>query len=838
MRKLHLICNAHLDPVWLWTWEEGLAETLSTFRTAARLCEDYQGFAFCHNEALLYQWVENYEPELFEKIRTLVQKGQWHIMGGWYLQPDCNLPAGESLVRQILIGKNYFLDKFAVEPRTAINFDSFGHTRGLVQILKKAGYTSYLFCRPETPVFDPAESQFHWVPIEDFIWVGYDGSEILAHHVPDHYNAPVGKAAAKVKGYLDRNNRRQTGILLWGIGDHGGGPSRLDLENIEQLRSQTTDWEICHGRPEDYFAWLEQNQATLPCLSQDLNPFAVGCYTSMAQVKQKHRELENNYFRTEKMLAQAALQGFIAYPRAELQTALEDLLYCEFHDILPGDGIAEVENEALRRLNHGLEIVNQLSTGAFFRLLAGQPPAAEGEYPLFVYNPHPYDLDEIVVLEFQPVEPNFNWSVFWQPVIRDETGRKIELQLEKKSCNIQVEQRKRLVFKTRLKAATMNRFSCVLEEIPLAMKQGPGKSNVEKMLFRSESCQVVIGTNTGLIESYQVNGVEFCRTDTCRLLVINDDQDPWGMRVRSFRQVVGHFTLMTEEESAVFAGVAARKLPPVRIIEDGPVRTTVEALFKYNQSAACVQYKIPKIGAEIEVALRIYWLEKDKMLKLSIPTVFNDGNCSGQVAYGVESFGRPGEELVAQKWLAIAAADQPQALTIINDSTYGFDFQDGEARLSLLRSPAFAGHPVAEHIPIVAQDRFEPRIDQGERNFRFWLQGGPAAERTATVQLEAMVKNEPPLALCYNPPGTGRQLVSAIRITPATVLMTALKMAEKQDWLIIRLFEASGRPVTATVTIPFLTLQFDLALAPFDIKTIAVARPSNAYFEVDLLERK
>jgi len=148
MKRLHLICNAHLDPVWLWEWEEGAAEAISTFRIAADFCEEFYGFVFNHNEATLYQWVEEYEPALFKRIQRLVASGHWHIMGGWYLQPDCNMPSGESVVRQILLGRAYFREKFGVEPSTAINFDPFGHNRGLVQILAKSGYDSYLFCRP------------------------------------------------------------------------------------------------------------------------------------------------------------------------------------------------------------------------------------------------------------------------------------------------------------------------------------------------------------------------------------------------------------------------------------------------------------------------------------------------------------------------------------------------------------------------------------------------------------------------------------------------------------------------------------------------------------------
>ncbi len=139
MKTLHLICNAHIDPVWQWDWEEGAAEAVSTFRIAAAFAQEFDAFVFNHNEALLYRWIEEYEPPLFAQIQALVRDGKWHIMGGWYLQPDCNLPSGESFVRQILLGRRYFQEKFGVEPRTAINFDPFGHSRGLVQILAKSG---------------------------------------------------------------------------------------------------------------------------------------------------------------------------------------------------------------------------------------------------------------------------------------------------------------------------------------------------------------------------------------------------------------------------------------------------------------------------------------------------------------------------------------------------------------------------------------------------------------------------------------------------------------------------------------------------------------------------
>lgn len=827
-KTLHLICNAHLDPVWLWEWEEGAGEALATFRVAARFCEEYEEFVFNHNEAVLYKWVEMYEPELFSRIQKMAKKRKWHILGGWYLQPDCNMPSGESFIRQILHGKLYFLEKFGVEPKTAMNFDPFGHTRGLVQILKKAGYTSYLFCRPD--------EKHLTLPADDFIWVGYDGSEILAHCARHHYNSKKGKARERVIKWLDENSEQSTGMLLWGIGNHGGGPSREDLDQLRSLISEDTGWEIRHSRPEDYFEAIDQSADELPRHAQDLNPWAVGCYTTMALVKQKHRQLENTYLFTEKMVSHASLLGAMDYPRKELREALEDLLFCEFHDILPGSSIPQVEAYALQRMDHGLEILSRLRAGAFFTLAEGEKKADEGEFPILVYNPHPYPVRETICCELQPQEPNFNPQTFWQPEVRDSRGNAVPHQLEKESSNISDDWRKRVVFRAELLPSQMNRFSCSLREVkPDADRRKRFKTSLE---FNSDRTEISISEKTGLVERYRVDGVDFLLPGAFQALAIEDYPDPWGMKVRSFRNVLGSFVLMSKKEAALFAGVSVPELEPVRVIEDGAVRTVVEALFKYGHSAICQRYKIPKQGSEIEVEVKVLWQEKDRMLKLSVPTAFEDGKSRGQVASGVEEFSRDGEELVAQKWVGVVSSDQKFALTVINSGTYGFDYAAGELRHSLLRSAAYAAHPVEEGRTLVPQDRFEMRIDQGERSFRFWINGGEASDRFSRIDREALVKNESPIALSYFPPGTGEQALPSVMVSDDVVQVSAVKMAEQNDWLLIRLFEPTGKERKTSLALPCLNMNFDVSLNGFEIKTMAVDLASREIFEVDLMERK
>ena len=624
MKKLHLISNAHLDPVWQWEWEEGAAAAVSTFRAAAEFCETHEGYVFNHNEVILYKWVEEYEPALFRRIQRLVRAGKWQIMGGWYLQPDCNMPSGESFVRQILLGKAYFRDKFGVEPTTAINFDSFGHTRGLVQIMQLAGYDSYIFMRPD---------EMEGLPGHEFIWKGFADSEIVAHKIHGGYNTLMGKAREKIEGWLADNRAEDSGLLLWGVGNHGGGPSRVDLAQIADLQREESEFTILHSTPESYFRELDKSG--LPSFAGDLNPRFVGCYTSMVRIKQKHRQLENELYLTEKMLSAATLQDQLVYPAKELHEALCDLLTAQFHDILPGSSVQAAEEASLRQLEHGLEIVARLKARAFFALAAGQSKAALREYPVLVYNPHPFPVRTVVECEFMLEDQNWQ-EEFSLPVVY-RNGERLPCQPEKERSNLNLDWRKRVVFTAELAPSAMNRFDCRIEM--LAHKPLPDLTEQDGAFrFITEELQVTVNARTGLIDEYSANGTPLLLPHAFAPLVIADNEDPWRMDISSFREVAGAFRLMDAEESGRFSGTAG-PLPAVRVIEDGQVRTVIEAVFTYNQSSLCLTYKLPKQGTELEVQVRVYWNEKDKMLKLSLPTALSTGSSPwqfiGQTAYGI-----------------------------------------------------------------------------------------------------------------------------------------------------------------------------------------------------------
>jgi alpha-mannosidase len=824
-KKIHLICNSHLDPVWLWEWEEGAAEAISTFRVAADFCEEYEGFIFNHNEAILYRWVEEFEPQLFARIQKLVKEGKWHIMGGWYLQPDCNMPSGEALVRQALVGRRYFKEKFDAEPTTAVNFDPFGHSRGLVQILKRSGYDSYIFCRPGGNELK--------LPANDFIWVGYDGSEINAYRAYDHYLTLKGQAADKVKKWMGTNRGKTTGLVLWGIGDHGGGPSRIDLEDLRKIADEEKEYEILHSVPEGYFSEIRENISILPRYGKGLKPSMTGCYTSQIRIKQTYRKLENELFMLEKTASQAAVNGLMTYPSESIKDAIYDLLTSQFHDILPGSSIQPVEEAALRQMEHGREIVSRLKAKAFFALAKGQPKAKDGEIPILVFNPHPYRIQDIFECEFQL--PDQNWGDGYSMPVLYQNNKKVPCQTEKEKSNLNLDWRKHLVFRTALEPSSMNRFDCRIEMVP--KKPELPSMNVDKdFKFSNEDMTATINHKTGLIDSYIVGETEYLRPDAFLLAVLKDNADPWQQNSARYADAEGKFRLMTHEESASYSGIQGKRLDPVRIIEDGEVSTVVEAVFCFNDSFACRRYRIPKKGTEIEIRTRVNWNEKDKMLKLSIPSAVKDPIYLGQTVFGTEELSADGYEMVSQKWVALMSFDKKVMFSCINDGIYGSDLRNGQVRLSLLRSPAYSCLPINDR-SLLPEDRFTPRIDQGEREYTIWINAGPADKRMEKIDREAMTKNEKPFVLSFFPEGTCNKQGSGVMLDDETIVMTAFKMSEDGKGYIVRLFEPTGCIRKTTLVIPAAGIKKELSFTGFEVKTLRIDAGSGDIHETDMNEK-
>ena len=806
MKRLHLLSNAHLDPVWQWRWQEGVGASITTFSAAADFCEEFDGYIFCHNEAILYQWIEENDPSLFGRIQRLVAEGKWHIMGGWYLQPDCNMINGESFIRQMQRGLEYFKEKFPgfERPDVAINFDSFGHTKGLVQILCDAGYKGYVCMRP----CEPVESC-------NAVWKGYADSQVFVYRVYNAYNTLLGQVDQRLEPFLLNFGNMEEGLCLWGGGNHGGGPSRQDYRIIEELKKKYPDTEFIHSTPDKYFKEIEKKLSSFAEV-KELNYVNMGCYTSMIRIKQLHQRLENELERAEKMAAHAELSG-VCFDREGLKRAQDDLLFCQFHDILPGSCIKSAEDDAIMQLSHGIAEAEKIQMRAFFALAGAQPKAAPGEYPVLVYHPHPFAAKRDIECEFMLADQNWSQEEFYDVKIYV-NGKEIPCQLEKESSNVPLDWRKRIVFTLEMQPFSMNRV-CVFTE----RKKRPEKKNFEikdKFVFDNGRLRAVIDGSDGLISSLSADGKEYLH-DSGRLNVVQNCCDPWGFNYDDYRERLGSFRLLDETESAKFAAVARKTLCPVRVIEDGKVRTVVEALFGFGSSRAAVKYILPKSGTELRVHIDVFNDEKDIKLKFELNTSLKNTTLKGRTAFGMNELPQNGGEVTAQDYIIMS--DGENAVSAIHFGTYGLSATDGRAEITLLNSAAYCAHPVDDRV-IMPDDRFGARIDQGERSYDFEFNFSSAKERELCAEAESRLAHQPPYALSFFPTGNGKACAEFGSVSNPAVTLSAIRSSYDGKNKIVRLYNSLETPAETEIFLPFAGIKEKVGLKGYQFKTFILGK--------------
>lgn len=789
MRKVHLICNAHLDPVWLWQRAEGMAEAMATFRIAADFCEKYDGFVFNHNEAVLYEWVEEHDPILFERIKKLVHDGKWRIMGGWYLQPDVIMPSGESIIRQIRIGNEFFEKHFGAIPKTSINFDSFGHSKGLVQILKKCGYENYAYMRPRDTECRP------------FIWKGFDGSEINTFKLYEWYNTPKGEALDRLKQYDKDFPQRELNAVTWGIGNHGGGPSKKDLEDINAFIAENTETEYVHSDFDTYFSELDRDG--LETVDTSLTHCMIGCYVSMVRVKQAHRRLENRLSMCEKMLWQSGVE----YDKNKMLEAEKALLFCEFHDVLPGSGIKKVEEDSLRLMNYGDEIIDRYIAKAFFRLCDGQKKAADGEVPVLVYNPHPYRIEADFETEFQMAEQNPPGNAIFDVKVKDENGNYIPSQLEQEESAHPSDWRKKIVFHASVEPMSMARFDCELEQDENFVKIKPYTENNGNIILKNDYLDIEINKQTGEIEKYLFGGKQVI--DSIKLKAYADGTDPWGMARTGFCDCIGEFKLKE----------------PANVIENGPVRTKIQMLCEFKNSSAVITYVFSKTSKRLDINVRLISSEENVIYKLCIGTALDkEAKAYCQTMFGTEETHKEGNESVFQKWCGLK--DDKASVNILNNGIYGGSFDDNEIRISLLRTPIYAAHPIDSAIELELNDRVYDRIDMGERCFDFGI-----CVNEPFTDCEADMFNQKPYTLAMFPSGNGEKVSKTVSLDNKNVILSSLRKTE--NGTLVRVYNSSCNEQKFNLNLNGIDISG--VLSAFEVKTYIVN--GNEINETDMLGR-
>ena len=790
MKILHLICNAHIDPVWQWKTEEGLAQSLSTFWSACNLAEEFD-YIFCHNEALLYEYIEQNDEKLFGRIKELISAGKWKIIGGWYLQPDCTMLSGESAIRQVRYGKKYFVEKFGSWSKIAVNFDSFGHSRGLVQVIKKNGQEGYLFTRPQQWQKD--------LPDEEILWVGYDGSQIKAIRAGDCYGTDMGKVLGSLENrtdYYDKENR-DLGIFLWGVGNHGGGPSRKDLDDIKNYKSE--EWQLVHSTPETYFDLSKPTKS----FEESLILCMPGCYTSICEIKQKHVYLENLSAILEKISAFSSVKtgGNVG----DFTKIYKMLMLSQFHDALPGTSVKEGVKQVVALLDSAINETETLINRSFVDVIKHEKKAEEGEIPFFIFNPNPYEYAGDFELEF--MLPNQNWQNVKGCNVQF-NGKEIDSQILKEESNINLDWRKKVVVNCTLKPFEVSRLSIFLND------DGENFEPVvptENIVIKNKFFEVVISKETGKIISLKKDGVQYIEDDSFGLYMFDDNADPWGMSVKQM-QAMGENPVAFDPYNNYDEYIGNSN---VRIIEDGKLITRIEAFFKANDTTARIEYTISKTLPILDVKVDLFVGDKEKMIKLKVPVAI-EGTYIGEQTFGTEELFDNGKECVSHRFVAVKDKED-NCLALLNNCIYGSSYVDKGVYLSLVRNVSYCTHPIPGR-ELKPKNRYIKYAEFGERNFAFRI----AMCKENELARLAQEFNQIPQILNFFPSGKYDTIKSdfIFEQTNKNIVVSAFKKSVEKDGYILRLFN-NHKDINST-ELSIMGNKVLLAFSPYEVKTFLV----------------
>jgi alpha-mannosidase len=796
-RRLHLIGNAHLDIAWLWLCWEGFAAVKATFRSALDRMVEYPDFQFSASSAAYYEWIELNDPAMFEEIRRRVAEGRWHLVGGWWVEPDCNIPGGEALVRQALLGQTYFRDRFGRTSTVGYNVDSFGHPASLPQILLKSGLSHYVFMRPQ-----PHERK---LPARTFAWESADGSRVTAFQVPFEYctsvenlNAHLERCAAELR------ETASSSMCFFGVGNHGGGPTKANIEAIAQFKDGAAV-ELVFSSPERFFDELGSRARTLPLVHDELQHHASGCYAAHSGVKQWNRQAENRLLVAEKFGAIASKLAGLPYPE-RLREAWKSVLLNQFHDVLAGTSVEAAYDDARDAYGEALAIANRAMHQAI-QAIAWQIdiPVNEGGTPIVVFNPHAWPARANLELETDGLGD--------ATALVDEQGQTMPLQTVASQARVGA-WRRRVTFTTDLPA--MGYRVLRTSGAPLPTTPAPAGPS----MLDTDRWRLTIDPSSGHVASLldRVHGCEVLSAPGGRAVVMADASDTWGHGVRRFQQEVGGFTPIR-----------------VEIIEHGPVKSVIRVESHYQASRLVQDFALVGGLDAIPVRVTVDWHERHKLLKLRWPVNVRMPRATYEIAYGTIERPPSGDEEPGQSWFDVSGIHErtgdTYGLSILNDAKYSFDVRGSEMSLTVLRSPAFAHH-----------DPFQPDswddvtfLDQGVQRFHYTLLPHAGAWRGAGTARRAAELNQPPVAMIdtfHEGPMPGAH--SFVEAIPSAIAVTALKLAEDGSAdVVLRCHETAGEPAQGRIRLPFLDQVIDVDFRPHEIKTFRVG---SVVREVNLLE--
>ena len=784
---------------------------------------EYPDFTFTASSAQFYEWVAATDPAMMEEIRKRVAEGRWDVVGGWWIEPDVNIPNGESLVRQGLYSQRLFQQLFGRAAQIGFNPDSFGHPGTLPQILKLEGLHGYVFMRPNT-----REKK---LPADLFWWEGADRTRILTYRIPYSYGLSE-HLDDRLRDFISNLKEPTKSLMVfYGAGDHGGGPAKENIQSILDLQKQAGAPTILFSTPNRYFDEVvgavrdpspegfgpqgEPPLLTLPVVADDLQHHSVGCYTAMSEIKKGNRTAEAALATGEKMAALASVLAGFDYPQSEFRTAWKKLLFLQFHDSMAGTALPEHYQVARAAHGYALEVANQAINLAAQKIAWQIPtPDPDSEY-LVVFNPHAWNA-------LLNVEYDLGWEFEYttgpkaNSRVEDEHGNSVPHQWTQASTV--VDDRVKLLFRAPLPAFGYRQFRLRRAE---DTSPAPSTLHASERSLENEHLRVTFADD-GTLSLYDKDSeAEVFRGGKggARAVVLDDPSDTWSHDVRAYTKEVGAFG------SARF-----------RVLENGPLRATLRVRTSYGDSRLQTDWILYAGARTLEARVALDWHEHLKMLKFSFPVDVQNPRPTYEIAYGYKVRQANGNEDPGQRWIDLSGerSGKEYGLTVINDAKYGYSVQDNDMRISIARSAVFAQHQPR---------KLEPNgeylwQDQGEQTFRMLLAPHAGAWQEAGI-VRSAEEFTAPVPVIYqgihagNRPPSG----SLLSVDAPNIVVSVVKKAEEGNDLIIRCYETAGRPTQASMDLGLVKRRWSGNFHPLEIKTLRVPLAGGEIREVNVLEQ-
>ena len=814
-KTYYLVGNAHLDPVWQWRWQEGSAEAKATIRSALDRMKEFPDYKFVCSSASVYRWIEEFSPSMFEEIKERVKEGRFIVVGGMHVQPDCNNASGEGYARQLLYSQRYFKEKLGVTAKVGYNVDSFGHNLNLPQILKKAGISDYIFMRPGQ----------HEKPMEYdlFKWVSPDGSSVLTHRLADGYGfyfESLDRLDERVKFLSDTTQSDVEEVFLFhGIGNHGGGPTKMSLAVIEEYKKLHPEVEMIHSDISDFFDNIRERGIELPEHRDDLQHHASGCYATISTVKNGIRRGECNLSAAENFSVLAGKLCAKPYRSKVFEDAWNNICFLHFHDSMGGCSIREVHEDSEYIFGAALNTAAVEENNAL-QTISWEIDTSKNHsgLPIVVFNPHGFDVDALV-------------HVFLCPnSLQDENGNDVPYQ-RIQSTTAECFWRTDTLFKAHVPALgyavyylnddwtsreqqmfkTIDVPESKVKAIPYTGYRTANSH--EGTVLENELVRIEFELHTGYIQSYidKETGEELITSRAAVPVVVDEYyHDTWSHAKNYFTDYMARFS---DAE--------------VTVVESGPIRATVKVVSRYNDSTLTQYFSLEEDSRKLSVRAEVDWHEKHKMLKIKWPMKVENPKAYYETPFGVIERPANNEEEPGLTWTAVKGSDRGFAL--INSDTYSSSVDGGTIYQTILRGTIYGDHGG----PRTSESEF---AEQGKRKFEYALM--PVGSSWAPVIREAKVLNKglSHVRETWHEGSLTSHPYGAISVSEENIMLSALKRSEDGKGLVIRLYETDGVKTDVSVSGDILPSPLSACFNPWEMKTFFLEDGKTQWKEVLLTE--